>query len=49
MTRERHPAGAERRANRELALAAVNAHGKEIRDVRAGDQQHEADAAEKHP
>ena len=39
---------AERGADRDLALAARGAHQQQVRDVRARDQQHEADGAEQH-
>ena len=39
---------AERRADRELAVAAGGAHQQQVGDVRAGDEQHEQDAALQH-
>ena len=39
MSSAARPAGAERRANRDLALARFGARDEEIRDVRARDQQ----------
>ena len=39
-------AGADRRADRDLALAARGAHEQQVRDVGAGDQQHKADRAQ---
>ena len=40
--------GAERRAHRELAAAPQHARQHQVRDVRAGDQQHAADGAQQH-
>ena len=39
---------ADRRADRDLAPAAGRAHEQEVRDVGAGDEQHEADGADQH-
>ena len=44
----RSAAGAERRADRELAASAERSRQHEIRDVDADDQQHETDGAEQH-
>ena len=41
-------AGADRRADRDLAPPAGRAHQQQVRDVRARDQQHEADGAGEH-
>ena len=48
---ERQPSasGAQRRADRELLLAPVGAHEQQVRDVRAGDQEHESDRPHQHP
>ena len=40
--------GADRGSNRDLALARGRAHQQQVRDVRARDQQHEADRADQH-
>ena len=45
----RRDAGAERGMDRELLLTPFGADQEEIRDVRAGDEQHDADRAEQHP
>jgi hypothetical protein len=42
-------AGAERGAQRELLLASFGAHEKQVRHVRAGNEQHEAHGAEQDP
>ena len=41
--------GAEREANRQFLLARLGAHEEQVRDVRAGDEQDEADGAEQNP
>ena len=41
--------GAERQANRQLLLARLGAHQEQVGDVRARDEQHEADGAEQNP
>ena len=43
------PAGAERRADRQLVLPAVGPHQQQVGDVRARDEQHQADRAHQHP
>ena len=45
LTHEPPRAGAERRADGQLALARRRAREQQVRDVRAGDQQHEDDGA----
>ena len=42
-------AGAERGMDRELLLPPFRADQEQVRDVRAGDEQHDADRAEQHP
>ena len=42
-------AGAKRRAHRELAVTCLGARQQQVREVRAGDQQHEADRGLQHP
>ena len=42
------PAGAERRADRDLAMADRRAREQQVGDVRAGDQQHQRDGAHHH-
>ena len=45
LSHEARAAGAERRAHREIALAARHPRQQQVRHVRAGDEQHEADRA----
>ena len=40
---------ADRATHRQVALAALGAHHEQVRDVGAGDQQHDRDRAEEHP
>ena len=47
--RDSPPAGAERGPDRQFLLAAFGAHQQQIRDVRAGDQQHQPDGSHQHP
>ena len=49
LPRDPPPAGAERGVDRQLLLPAFRAHEEQIGDVRAGDEQNEADRAEQHP
>ena len=48
LTDEPPAAGAERRADADLALARARAREEQIGDVRAGDEQHDRDRAEQH-
>ena len=48
LSHESRAAAAERGANRQLALACGAARKQQIRDVRAGDEQHEGDGAREH-
>ena len=41
--------GAERQPDRQLLLARLGAHEEQVRDVGAGDDQHEPDCAKKNP
>ncbi len=49
LPRDSAPAGAERGMNREFLLPRFGPHEEQVRDVRAGDEQHEADGPEEHP
>ena len=43
------PPGAQRRANRQLLLPRFHSHQQQVRHIRAGDQQHQAQRAHHHP
>ena len=47
--RDSSPAGAERGPDRELLLPGLGAHERQVGHVRAGDQQHQPQAAHDHP
>jgi hypothetical protein len=49
LARDPSASGAERHAHGELLLPPLHAHQQEVRHVRAGDEQHEADRAHQHP
>ena len=49
LPRETSAAGAERRPDGELVMPVLRAHEHEVRDVRAGDHEHDPDRAHQHP
>jgi hypothetical protein len=49
LARDASRSRADRRADRQLLLARIGAHEQQVRDVRAGDEQHHADRAHQHP